>query len=36
MMVCFQIIESHNGTIQLESQEGIGTTVTVTFPLSRK
>ncbi|KRE82524.1 hypothetical protein ASG89_14820 [Paenibacillus sp. Soil766] len=32
LMVCFQIIESHDGTIQLDSKVGIGTTFTITLP----
>lgn len=35
LMVCFQIIESHDGTIQLESKVGMGTTFTITLPALR-
>ncbi|RVT57020.1 ATP-binding protein (plasmid) [Niallia taxi] len=34
LMVCFQIIESHEGTIKVESNYGSGTTFTVTIPSS--
>lgn len=36
MMVCYQIIERHHGTITLESEVGKGTTCTITLPLSNK
>jgi two-component system sporulation sensor kinase A len=32
LMVCFQIIESHDGSMQLDSKVGIGTTFTITLP----
>jgi signal transduction histidine kinase len=33
--ICFQIVEQHGGSIDVESTLGEGTTVTVTLPLSR-
>jgi len=32
LMVCFQIIESHAGTIQVDSKLGVGTTFTIILP----
>jgi len=32
LAICKQIIDSHQGTMQLESTPGVGTTVTVEFP----
>jgi two-component system, sporulation sensor kinase A len=32
LMVCFQIIESHKGTIDVASEVGLGTTFTITLP----
>ncbi len=32
LMVCFQIIESHNGTIHVQSEIDVGTTFTITLP----
>ena len=32
LMVCYNIIEAHNGTIYIESEQGRGTTVNITFP----
>lgn len=32
MMVCFQIIESHGGTIRVDSEVNVGTTFTITLP----
>ncbi|WP_462412906.1 ATP-binding protein [Neobacillus sp. Marseille-QA0830] len=36
LMVCFQIIESHKGSIQVESAVNEGTTFTITLPLKSK
>ncbi|MCG7335453.1 ATP-binding protein [Sporosarcina sp. ACRSM] len=33
LMVSYKIIESHNGTIQFASQEGVGTTVEIRLPI---
>ncbi|MDF2856377.1 MAG: kinE [Neobacillus sp.] len=33
LMVCYKIIDEHKGTIQVESEEGIGTTFHLTLPL---
>ncbi|MNI18592.1 Sporulation kinase E [compost metagenome] len=33
LMVCYKIIKEHHGTIQIESEVGIGTTVEINFPL---
>ena len=35
MSICKQLIELLNGTIQVESEKGIGTTVTLTLPFSK-
>ncbi|WP_166239868.1 ATP-binding protein [Paenibacillus turpanensis] len=32
LMVCYQIIESHGGTIRIDSEVGRGTTFTITLP----
>lgn len=34
-MVCFRIIESHEGTIRVESETDVGTTFTITLPVSQ-
>jgi len=36
LVFCKEIIESHGGEIQIESDIGVGTTVTFTIPLSRE
>ncbi|WP_198520865.1 PAS domain-containing sensor histidine kinase [Alteribacter populi] len=36
LMVTFKIIEEHGGTIQVDSQEGVGTTFIITFPITGK
>lgn len=36
LMVCYQIIENYDGTIEMDSTEGIGTTFTITLPTSAK
>ncbi|OIJ12836.1 hypothetical protein BKP35_09700 [Anaerobacillus arseniciselenatis] len=36
LMVCYQIIESHGGNIQVESKVGNGTKFTITFPTLTK
>ncbi|GAE26804.1 two-component sensor histidine kinase [Halalkalibacter wakoensis JCM 9140] len=36
LMVCFQIIEGHEGTIQVDSESGVGTTFTIALPLSKR
>ena len=33
LMICYKIIEHHNGSIHFVSQEGHGTTVEVRLPL---
>ncbi len=33
LTICYNIVEKYNGTIKFESQQGIGTTVTVRFPI---
>lgn len=35
LMVCFQIIESHKGTVQVQSEVNVGTTFTITLPKSQ-
>ncbi len=35
LSVCFNIIESHNGTIQVKSQEGKGTVFSVALPYAQ-
>lgn len=35
LTVCFQIVNLHNGKIELASEKGKGTTVTVTLPMKR-
>ncbi|WP_171038247.1 ATP-binding protein [Aquibacillus sediminis] len=34
LLVCFNIIKSHHGTIQIDSEEGRGTVFTITLPLA--
>ncbi|WP_028548874.1 ATP-binding protein [Paenibacillus sp. UNC451MF] len=34
IMICYKIIETANGTLQLQSEKGKGTTVTIRLPLS--
>ncbi|MDX5475563.1 MAG: HAMP domain-containing histidine kinase, partial [Bacillaceae bacterium] len=34
LMICFNIVQKYNGTIDFISNEGIGTGVIVTFPIS--
>ncbi len=34
LWICYQIIESHDGTIRIDSEVGQGTTVTITLPQS--
>lgn len=34
LALCRQIVEDHNGNIKLDSQEGVGTTFTFTFPIN--
>ena len=34
LMVSYKIIHAHNGTVQVYSEKGVGTNVTVTFPLA--
>ncbi|MDQ0214642.1 two-component system sporulation sensor kinase A [Oikeobacillus pervagus] len=34
LMVCYSIIESHQGTMKIESQEGVGTTIIIHLPVS--
>ena len=36
LMVCYQIIDSHKGTIHVKSQVDIGTTFTITLPISKE
>ncbi|WP_078427947.1 PAS domain S-box protein [Alkalihalobacterium alkalinitrilicum] len=36
LMVCFKIIEEHNGHIVIESEEGVGTTVSISLPISNE
>ncbi|WP_078544828.1 ATP-binding protein [Litchfieldia alkalitelluris] len=36
LMVCYQIIESHKGTIHVASQVNVGTTFTITLPRSEQ
>ncbi|WP_198509055.1 PAS domain-containing sensor histidine kinase [Bacillus sp. FJAT-44742] len=33
LMVCYKIIEEHQGTITIESEEGVGTTVKMSLPI---
>jgi len=35
LWICYQIIENHEGTIHIDSERGVGTTVTITLPRSR-
>ncbi|WP_176222281.1 ATP-binding protein [Tuberibacillus sp. Marseille-P3662] len=35
LTICYKIIESHGGTLIVDTKEGIGTSFTVTLPLSR-
>ncbi|WP_216828521.1 PAS domain S-box protein [Alkalihalobacterium elongatum] len=34
LMVCFKIIEEHQGNITIDSKEGVGTTVSISLPIS--
>ncbi|RSK57871.1 sensor histidine kinase [Bacillus canaveralius] len=34
-MVSYKIVQKHNGTILVHSSLGVGTTFTITFPLTR-
>ncbi|MDX5476028.1 MAG: HAMP domain-containing histidine kinase [Bacillaceae bacterium] len=34
LMICFNIVQKYNGTIDFASKEGNGTEVTITFPIS--
>ncbi|MBE4906441.1 MEDS domain-containing protein [Bacillus luteolus] len=34
LMVCYQIIENYGGTIEVDSNVGVGTTFTITLPIS--
>ncbi|MGM0901776.1 MAG: ATP-binding protein [Bacillota bacterium] len=36
LMVCFRIIENHEGTIKVISENGVGTTFTITLPALRE
>lgn len=36
LMICFNIVEKFNGTIQFQSQKGEGTTVTLHFPIAQE
>jgi len=36
LFVCYQIIQNHAGTINIKSNPGKGTTVSVTLPLKKK
>jgi len=35
-MVCYNLIEKHNGTMDVQSIPGQGTTFTITLPLVRE
>ena len=32
LMICYQIVETYNGTMDFKSSKGEGTTVTIRFP----
>jgi two-component system, sporulation sensor kinase E len=34
LLICYQIAQHHGGTMSIESQEGCGTTVSLTFPIN--
>lgn len=36
LMICFKIIENHNGSISINSEEGVGTTVSIQLPVQPK
>ncbi|MDF2947949.1 MAG: histidine kinase [Bacillales bacterium] len=36
LMVCYKIIEDHKGTIQVESELGVGSTFSITLPLVKE
>ncbi|MDY0184440.1 MAG: CHASE4 domain-containing protein [Desulfuromonadaceae bacterium] len=36
LAICRKIVEAHDGTMQLESKPGVGTTVTITLPLGNQ
>ncbi|MEC2072678.1 ATP-binding protein [Alkalihalophilus marmarensis] len=36
LLICDKIIDNHNGMRSIESTEGVGTTFTITFPLTKR
>jgi two-component system, sporulation sensor kinase E len=34
LLICYQIVQHHGGKMSIESQEGCGTTVSLTFPIN--
>ena len=36
LVVCQRIIQNHNGSISIESTSGVGTSISITFPLHRQ
>jgi len=34
LSICYSIVQQHGGTIEISSQEGVGTSVLVTLPLA--
>ena len=34
LSICYSIVQQHGGTIEISSQEGVGTSVLITLPLA--
>lgn len=36
LLVCRRIVESHNGNLNIDSTEGVGTTISINFPITKE